>query len=185
MILLWQNLADYFVGAVAIAASEDAVAAAKVVMDFAKQTTKIEIVAGSLDGEFWMFRLLRPWSNYHHWTNCVQNLLVFAGTIVQNRSLQSKSLLHAWLVFVLCMVPRILGIIYSYRVLIRYIDLEINMSDKLEKIVEELSKLSVIEAADLSKMLEEKWEFLPLPLLLLLLDLLLVPLLKKKRQSLM
>lgn len=31
------------------------------------------------------------------------------------------------------------------------------MSDKLEKIVEELSKLSVIEAADLSKMLEEKW----------------------------
>lgn len=31
------------------------------------------------------------------------------------------------------------------------------MSEKLEKIVEELSKLSVIEAADLSKMLEEKW----------------------------
>lgn len=46
------NLADYFVGAVAIAASEDAVAAAKVVMNFAKTNNKIEIVAGSLDGEF-------------------------------------------------------------------------------------------------------------------------------------
>jgi large subunit ribosomal protein L7/L12 len=31
------------------------------------------------------------------------------------------------------------------------------MSAKLEKIVDELSGLSVIEAADLSKMLEEKW----------------------------
>lgn len=31
------------------------------------------------------------------------------------------------------------------------------MSDKLEKFVEELSTLSVLEAADLVKMLEEKW----------------------------
>ena len=31
------------------------------------------------------------------------------------------------------------------------------MSDKLEKIVEELSTLSVLEAADLVKKLEEKW----------------------------
>lgn len=31
------------------------------------------------------------------------------------------------------------------------------MSNKLEKIVDELSQLTVIEAADLSKMLEEKW----------------------------
>lgn len=31
------------------------------------------------------------------------------------------------------------------------------MSAKLEKLVDELSGLSVIEAADLSKMLEEKW----------------------------
>lgn len=31
------------------------------------------------------------------------------------------------------------------------------MSNKLEKIVEELSGLTVLEAADLSKMLEEKW----------------------------
>lgn len=31
------------------------------------------------------------------------------------------------------------------------------MSANLEKIVEELSKLSVLEAAELSKMLEEKW----------------------------
>ncbi len=31
------------------------------------------------------------------------------------------------------------------------------MSDKLEKLVEELSTLSVLEAADLVKMLEEKW----------------------------
>lgn len=31
------------------------------------------------------------------------------------------------------------------------------MSANLEKIVEELSKLTVIEAAELSKMLEEKW----------------------------
>jgi large subunit ribosomal protein L7/L12 len=31
------------------------------------------------------------------------------------------------------------------------------MSAKLEKIVEDLSALSVLEAADLSKMLEEKW----------------------------
>jgi large subunit ribosomal protein L7/L12 len=31
------------------------------------------------------------------------------------------------------------------------------MSAKLEKLVEELSGLSVIEAADLSKLLEEKW----------------------------
>jgi len=31
------------------------------------------------------------------------------------------------------------------------------MSDKLDKIVEELSTLSVLEAADLVKMLEEKW----------------------------
>lgn len=31
------------------------------------------------------------------------------------------------------------------------------MSNKLEKIVEELSGLTVLEAADLSKLLEEKW----------------------------
>ena len=31
------------------------------------------------------------------------------------------------------------------------------MSDKLEKLVDELSTLSVLEAADLVKMLEEKW----------------------------
>ncbi|MBM4427635.1 MAG: 50S ribosomal protein L7/L12 [Chloroflexi bacterium] len=31
------------------------------------------------------------------------------------------------------------------------------MSDKLEKLMEELSTLSVLEAADLVKMLEEKW----------------------------
>lgn len=31
------------------------------------------------------------------------------------------------------------------------------MSNKLEKIVDDLSQLTVIEAADLSKMLEEKW----------------------------
>ena len=31
------------------------------------------------------------------------------------------------------------------------------MSEKLEKLMEELSTLSVIEAADLVKMLEEKW----------------------------
>jgi large subunit ribosomal protein L7/L12 len=31
------------------------------------------------------------------------------------------------------------------------------MSANLEKLVEELSKLSVMEAADLSKLLEEKW----------------------------
>jgi len=31
------------------------------------------------------------------------------------------------------------------------------MSEKLEKIVDELSKLSVIDAAELVKMLEEKW----------------------------
>ena len=31
------------------------------------------------------------------------------------------------------------------------------MSEKLEKLVEELSTLSVLEAADLVKMLEEKW----------------------------
>ncbi len=31
------------------------------------------------------------------------------------------------------------------------------MSNKLEKIVDELSQLTVIEAADLSKMLEKKW----------------------------
>jgi large subunit ribosomal protein L7/L12 len=31
------------------------------------------------------------------------------------------------------------------------------MSANLEKLVEELSKLSVLEAADLSKLLEEKW----------------------------
>jgi large subunit ribosomal protein L7/L12 len=31
------------------------------------------------------------------------------------------------------------------------------MSDKLEKLVEELSTLSVLEAADLAKKLEEKW----------------------------
>jgi len=31
------------------------------------------------------------------------------------------------------------------------------MSDKLEKLVEELSTLSVLEAADLVKKLEEKW----------------------------
>ena len=31
------------------------------------------------------------------------------------------------------------------------------MSDKLQKFVEELSTLSVLEAADLVKMLEEKW----------------------------
>ena len=31
------------------------------------------------------------------------------------------------------------------------------MSNKLEKIVDELSSLTVIEAADLSKLLEEKW----------------------------
>jgi len=31
------------------------------------------------------------------------------------------------------------------------------MSDKLDKIVEELSTLSVLEAADLVKILEEKW----------------------------
>lgn len=31
------------------------------------------------------------------------------------------------------------------------------MSDKIEKLVEELSKLNVMEAADLSKALEEKW----------------------------
>ena len=31
------------------------------------------------------------------------------------------------------------------------------MSEKLEKLMEELSTLSVLEAADLVKMLEEKW----------------------------
>lgn len=31
------------------------------------------------------------------------------------------------------------------------------MSEKLTKIVDELSKLTVLEAADLAKMLEEKW----------------------------
>ena len=31
------------------------------------------------------------------------------------------------------------------------------MADKLEKLVEELSTLSVLEAADLVKKLEEKW----------------------------
>lgn len=31
------------------------------------------------------------------------------------------------------------------------------MSDKLQKLVDELSQLSVLEAAELSKMLEEKW----------------------------
>jgi large subunit ribosomal protein L7/L12 len=31
------------------------------------------------------------------------------------------------------------------------------MTEKLEKIVEELSKLSALEVADLAKMLEEKW----------------------------
>ncbi len=31
------------------------------------------------------------------------------------------------------------------------------MSEKLEKIVDELSALTVLEAADLAKMLEEKW----------------------------
>lgn len=46
------NLADYFKGAVAVASSEDAVAAAKVVVNFAKENDKIEVVAGSLDGEF-------------------------------------------------------------------------------------------------------------------------------------
>ena len=33
------------------------------------------------------------------------------------------------------------------------------MSDKLAKLVDELSTLSVLEAADLVKMLEEKWGF--------------------------
>ena len=54
----------------------------------------------------------------------------------------------------------------------------------LAKIVEDLSALTVLEAADLSKMLEEKWAFPPLlPLLLLQLPVLLLPLLKRRPSS--
>ncbi len=45
------GLIDHFVGQTAVAASEDAVAAAKVVSDFAKENEKISIIAGVIDGK--------------------------------------------------------------------------------------------------------------------------------------
>lgn len=55
----------------------------------------------------------------------------------------------------------------------------------LAKLVDELSALTVMEAADLSKMLEENGAFLPLPPLPLLpVELPVVPLLPKKKTSL-
>ena len=56
------------------------------------------------------------------------------------------------------------------------------MSDKLEKLVDELSTLSVLEAADLVKKLEEKWGVSPPRLWLWLLSL--VPLLKLSKSKL-
>ena len=47
-----ENLADYFTGAVAISSSEDPVAAAKIIVNFAKTNKKIEVVAASLEGKF-------------------------------------------------------------------------------------------------------------------------------------
>ncbi len=45
-------LADYFQGAIALSFSEDAIAAAKVAVDFAKTNKKINDLAGVLDGKF-------------------------------------------------------------------------------------------------------------------------------------
>jgi large subunit ribosomal protein L10 len=45
-------LSDHFKGAVALSYSEDPVAAAKIVVEFAKTNKKIQVIAGALDGVF-------------------------------------------------------------------------------------------------------------------------------------
>jgi large subunit ribosomal protein L10 len=44
-------LGDYFKGAIALAFSEDPIAAAKIAVDFAKTNKKVQILAASLDGK--------------------------------------------------------------------------------------------------------------------------------------
>jgi len=45
-------LGDYFKGAIALAFSEDPIAAAKVAVEFAKANKKVQIIAASLEGKF-------------------------------------------------------------------------------------------------------------------------------------
>lgn len=45
-------LADFFKGAISLSFSEDAIAAAKIAVEFAKTNKKINVLAGVLDGKF-------------------------------------------------------------------------------------------------------------------------------------
>ena len=47
----YETLSDYFTGPTAIGTSQDPVAAAKVLADYAKGNTKLTIVGGSMDGK--------------------------------------------------------------------------------------------------------------------------------------